>query len=184
MGQYHYIVNTTKQEYLNPHKFGAGLKFMEFTSSTRMMTGFALLLAEDNGKGMGDHRARGTFGVGSWAGDSIHIAGDYGVNRYDFEYTVEDMGGTSTSYDDANLFTLCRYNPAYTDISVQVLRLLAYDEEDRRAMIQIYQNLMRYAAERGYHSKDVCLEALKEALFQGDRPWAGDPAWFPESTGR
>ena len=29
MGQYHYIVNITKKQYINPHKIGSGLKIAE-----------------------------------------------------------------------------------------------------------------------------------------------------------
>jgi len=42
MGQYFMVVNTTKEEYLHPHDFGSGLKFMEFTSDQMsVMTGLA-----------------------------------------------------------------------------------------------------------------------------------------------
>lgn len=33
MGQYHYVVNLDKKQYLRPHRFGDGLKLLEFGSS-------------------------------------------------------------------------------------------------------------------------------------------------------
>lgn len=61
MGQYHIIANTTKQQYLNPHATGTGLKLREIGESG-YSTAFtlALLLAND------------------WKNDNIIILGDYG----------------------------------------------------------------------------------------------------------
>lgn len=82
MGQYHIIVNLDKQEYLDPHKFGDGLKLMEFGGSgDGAMLGLAVLLAKDNGRGGGDLRSDDPI-IGSWAGDRIEIAGDYGDKIY------------------------------------------------------------------------------------------------------
>ena len=88
MGQYHYIVNIDKREYLNAHQMGDGIKLMEFGMSGDggAMTGLALLLACSNGRGGGDFSLRGNVTpevekavklVGSWAGDRIAIVGDY-----------------------------------------------------------------------------------------------------------
>ena len=82
MGQYHYICNKTKHEYLNPHGFGDGLKLMEFGMSMGgTMTALAILLASCNGRGGGDARIDPDHPlievVGSWAGDEIAIIGDY-----------------------------------------------------------------------------------------------------------
>lgn len=85
MGQYYLIVNPAKREYLNPHKFGCGLKLMEFScSSYGPQTGLMILLAHANGRGGGDLRCKDKGirqrlqdMVGSWAGDPIVVAGDY-----------------------------------------------------------------------------------------------------------
>jgi len=107
MGQYFYIVNIDKREYLHPHKFNDGLKLLEFgCSANGTMTALAILLADGNGRGVSDlcisgkikdigeikkHQCvQSTFKVdghtyetrtpkiaGSWAGDRIVIAGDY-----------------------------------------------------------------------------------------------------------
>jgi len=67
MGQYYYVINPQKKEYLHPHVFGNGLKLMEFgCSSCSTLTGLALLLADKNtnGRGGGDFYLpfRGTNG--------------------------------------------------------------------------------------------------------------------------
>jgi len=77
MGQYYYVINTTKRQYLHPHRFGDGLKLLEFgCSGCSTMTALAILLADGNGRGGGDLRSDDPI-VGSWAGDQIVIGGDY-----------------------------------------------------------------------------------------------------------
>ena len=77
MGQYYLIVNVDKGEYLNPHRFGDGLKLLEFgPSGSGTMTGLAVLLADGNGRGGGDLGSDHPI-IGSWAGNRIVVAGDY-----------------------------------------------------------------------------------------------------------
>lgn len=55
MGQYYFIVNIDKKEYLHPHKFGEGLKLMEFGHSrSSILLALTVLLADGNGRGGGD----------------------------------------------------------------------------------------------------------------------------------
>lgn len=91
MGQYHIIVDLDKKEYLNPHDFGAGTKLMEFGGSGGgVMLGLAVLLARDNGRGGGDLRSENPI-IGSWAGDRIEIAGDYGDENYPCDSINENL---------------------------------------------------------------------------------------------
>lgn len=105
MGQYHIVVNLDKKTYLNPNHLGDGLKLMEFGDGGATLTALAILLAKDNGRGLGDlhvampetpledweqdkcgiTRVRTPHAhlVGSWSGDRITIAGDYGDNLPD-----------------------------------------------------------------------------------------------------
>jgi len=77
MGQYYLTVNLDKGEYLDPHKFGDGLKLLEFGNSTAGTTmGLVALLADGNGRGGGDLRSENGI-IGSWKGDRIVVAGDY-----------------------------------------------------------------------------------------------------------
>jgi len=104
MGQYHYPVNWDKGEYISPHRFGDGLKLLEFgCSPSGTLLGLAVLLASSNkggARGGGDlhpwHGGPGYEGrendyivsdeyeqrlmsyiVGRWAGDRISVLGDY-----------------------------------------------------------------------------------------------------------
>ena len=74
MGQYFIVANTTKQEFLHPHKFGSGLKFLEFTlDGSSVMSGLAHLLAQSSeGVAMDDVEV-----TGRWIGDHVIIVGDY-----------------------------------------------------------------------------------------------------------
>ena len=69
MGQYFYVVNEDKREYLHPHVFGDGMKLGELRGTLRAL---AWLLA-DNDDVPRPHRE-----LGSWKGDRITVAGDYG----------------------------------------------------------------------------------------------------------
>lgn len=78
MGQYFFVVNLDKKEYLHPHRFGDGLKLLEFgCSAGGTMTALTLLLRQSNEGGGGDYSGTDTKTVGSWAGDRIVIVGDY-----------------------------------------------------------------------------------------------------------
>lgn len=77
MGQYYVVANLDKKQYLNPHRFGEGIKLLEFGADAGgTMTGLAILLASSNGRGGGDLRSDSPV-VGTWAGDRIVIGGDY-----------------------------------------------------------------------------------------------------------
>ena len=102
MGQYYKICNLDKKQFLHPHKFGQGLKLMEFgCDNCGILTALTVLLSSGNGRGGGDlhfidparrpETLKEFFGtdkpesvdelckkyIGSWAGDRIVVAGDY-----------------------------------------------------------------------------------------------------------
>lgn len=73
MGQYFYVVNLDKREYIKPHNFGQGAKLGEFIGdSNGVMAALGMLLTSGEGYGDRDDRI-----VGRWAGDRITIVGDY-----------------------------------------------------------------------------------------------------------
>lgn len=107
MGQYYYVVNVTKQQFILPCTFNDGLQICALSGNGGTLSAMAMLLASGNGKGLGDFEL--TYNtkldsnphepktpeykawkgrnrtpsplfdiVGSWAGDQIVIAGDYG----------------------------------------------------------------------------------------------------------
>lgn len=116
MGQYYYVVNITKKEYLHPHAFGDGLKLREFAASGYgTMLGLALLLADGNGQAGGD--IYDSDMSGRWAGDKIVIAGDYADNG---RFCGPKGGHSKISF---NLQSLAR--DEFKDISIEVIEDLA-----------------------------------------------------------
>jgi len=103
MGQYFLVVNTTKQEYLYPYKFGSGLKFREIAyDSMSVLTGMAHLLAQSS-HGVAFDSSEIT---GRWIGDNVLIVGDY---------------------DRSNLCTIAQ--ETYTDISDEVIEHMCFDPD-------------------------------------------------------
>jgi len=150
MGQYYYIVNLDKKQYLHPHKFGDGLKLLEFgCSQDSTMTGLAVLLADGNNRGRGDLRSDNPI-IGSWAGDRIVVAGDYAdawkfipkklkkqlyikcleeqLSRKDIKPSV----AKKYAKQNCNLHTLAYY--FFEDISEKVIEALKNDPYLKKAL--------------------------------------------------
>lgn len=90
MGQYFKVANIDKMEYLEAHKFGDGLKLLEFgASGCGTMLGLALLLRQSNEGGGGDIQSDLPI-IGSWAGDRITIVGDY--DKSELYQRLEEKG--------------------------------------------------------------------------------------------
>jgi len=149
MGQYYLTVNLDRQEYLDPHKFGDGLKLLEFgDSSSGTMTGLAILLADGNGRGGGDLRSENPI-IGSWKGDRIVVAGDY-ANPNNFipealkdelftrmlegqrdreaykDGDIDEETAIKYAKSNCNVYHLAR--EFYEDISEKVIEAMADDE--------------------------------------------------------
>jgi hypothetical protein len=114
MGQYHYIVNTTKKEYINPHAFSQGLKLLEWSQSMGgTNTALAILLSNSNGRGGGDLHSEHPI-IGSWANDNIVVAGDYAGPL--------DAGEP----EGENLYSRCS-NGEYKDVSYEAYEAMLDD---------------------------------------------------------
>lgn len=81
MGQYHYIVNLDKREFIDACQLGTGVKAWEqIANHPGSPQALFVLLICSNGRGGGDLRTPETIGcpvVGRWAGDRIAVVGDY-----------------------------------------------------------------------------------------------------------
>ena len=124
MGQYHLVANIDRREFLHPHKFGEGLKLMEFGTGRAVPLALTILLSASNGRGGGDFREGGEVflspdneeGAGRWAGDRVAIIGDY-FEEGDVEgLTAKDMGNLWSSTADESY--------GWTDISEMVRGML------------------------------------------------------------
>ena len=114
MGQYYKIVNIKKKQYISPYIFGDGSKLMEFSMSANgVLSALAALLADGNGRGGGDLNSENDI-VGSWAGDNIVIAGDYGD------------AGKFVKEPEQNLYEIA--SSEGEDISIKVLDALLDDK--------------------------------------------------------
>lgn len=133
MGQYHMIVNLTKKQFLHPHKFGEGLKLMEFgCDAMGVLTGLTILLADSNDRGGGDFRVEDPL-VGSWAGDRIVITGDYGDNGKWLDTLSAEQTAALQNRKDTNLYSALE---VFTDISEEVVKMMQKDEYLKEHMIQ------------------------------------------------
>jgi hypothetical protein len=96
MGQYHYVVNLTKREFINPHRLGCGLKVWE-QMATHPGTAAALigLLCYHERRGGGDITGQA---VGRWFGDRIALIGDY----------AEDSDASDFPDPLSKIYDLCR----------------------------------------------------------------------------
>lgn len=120
MGQYYYVVNLDKQQFLHAHKFGDGLKLREFgCSGGGTMYALALLLADGNGRGGGDFPSEASL-IGSWAGDRIVIAGDYA------DCGKFGLPADTNAHDAAN--------DSFVDISWEVIRVICQDDQEAADM--------------------------------------------------
>jgi len=122
MGQYHYVVNLTKKQFLHAHKFNEGIKLMEFGCNSKgLMTALAVLLSNSTGRGGGDFHGDHPL-VGSWAGDSIVIAGDYAELGDSGEGPIGKKPGPYK-----NIYTRCDEGE-FEDISADAIEMLKQDE--------------------------------------------------------
>lgn len=123
MGQYYKIVNLDKKQYLHPHKFGDGLKLLEFGSSgCGTLLGLTVLLADGNNRGGGDLCSDDPL-IGSWAGDRIVVTGDYADEGNFLRASKKNQG--------KNLYVVA--DAQYEDISYKVVKVLGeskYIRED------------------------------------------------------
>ncbi|CAG0999235.1 hypothetical protein PLCT2_02964 [Planctomycetaceae bacterium] len=138
MGQYYFIVNIDKKEFLHPHKLGDGLKLMEFAGQgDGTMLALGLLLADGCGRGGGDFHARKCSNpdlalIGRWKGDRIVVAGDYadpGFTPKPEEWTPEQRAKLKEHFSegtdlDKNVNLYAWAESFFEDISLKMRALM------------------------------------------------------------
>jgi len=145
MGQYFKICNLDKKEFLHPHRFGDGLKLLEFgCSSHGTLTALTILLRQSEQHGGGDLDSDRPI-VGSWAGDRIVVAGDYANSGI---WSEEAMLGTQrlniyqSAGDLEELAIDCDPQPTirpednWRDVSADVMEAMFDDEWIREAILE------------------------------------------------
>jgi len=136
MGQYYLTVNLDKQQFIYPHKFGDGLKLVEFgASGDGTMFGLAVLLADGNGRGGGDLRSDDPI-IGSWSGDRIVVAGDYAdggkwLTEKQIQQFYDNNPDEKPRHAEHDMTVgLYQYaNDCFEDISVKVIQAIMEGDE-------------------------------------------------------
>ena len=167
MGQYYKPINLDKEQFIYTHSLGDGLKLLEFgLSSCGTMTAMAILLADGNGRGGGDLHIKGCSKkltkladeiIGSWAGDRIVIAGDYGdpkkfINRRRYKAPLlqqvanNHYSGAHAKASKVNVYALAEDH--FEDISWKVLAVMCIDSYILETMTEHYKR------QRGYNNDD------------------------------
>lgn len=184
MGQYYKIVNPDKRQYLDPHKFGSGLKLLEFAGSRHgPLEALGILLAHANGRGGGDlaiytneksitddERAL----IGSWAGDRIVVAGDYDdpwlwvpEDLKGKEYTVETYDYSNSNKKISYIIPFGKRHKDYRDLKSE---LIDSDETLYNAAEYFFEDIS---------DKIIAVVAKAEASY--GHPWAtfekNDDGW-------
>lgn len=132
MGQYHKIANLDKKQLLNPHRFGVGIKLLEFSES-RVSTALCALLAVSNNRGGGDIYSNDPL-LGSWGGDRIAIIGDYWEEDEAKEKGIPtwEMMGEDRYDEDVNHIG---FVGDYEDISLKILKVICEDKWIRQDLL-------------------------------------------------
>ena len=143
MGQYYFVANLDKNEYLNPHRMDEGLKLLEFgMGSGGTMSALAILLASGNNRGGGDLHSNNPV-IGSWAGDRIVVAGDYadpGKHLTEEQLEIYRQKAVADGEDPNEPPTLYRYaSEFFKDISIDAFLALCEDEYIREDKMKKFQ---------------------------------------------
>jgi hypothetical protein len=121
MGQYHYIVNLSKQEFIEPHSLGVGLKaYDQLLNLPSTPSALFILLMASNGRGGGDLQLEPESRekvIGRWVGDRIAVIGDYAQD--------DDIPG-EWEHPISSIYSLCDEG-VYRDISALVRPILAQE---------------------------------------------------------
>lgn len=96
MGQYFVLVNEDREEYVNPHGLGSGMKLVETLTArgdyNSVGDALAFLVMDGPDDGLTAMNDLSPI-AGSWAGDSIRLVGDYadGDLYYRAQEEFDDM---------------------------------------------------------------------------------------------
>lgn len=187
MGQYYLTVNVDKRQYLDPHKFGAGLKLMEFSGQAESIgQALCILLAQGNNRGGGDLRSDDPL-IGSWAGDRVIVAGDY-MDPWEFvpedlkdkPYTRQERvygGGVTTTVDevfgqrDGEDYDETLYHAArvfFEDISDKIIKVVAEGDTPYHPWAAIDKSAEGW---RHYPASGVLPETPPKEPIAGEKAW-------------
>lgn len=155
MGQYYIPVNVTKRQFIDPHRFGDGLKEIEMLTGVTPKALAVLLFRSNEGGGgdlyshpYSDAERKGLKAlVGSWAGDNIVIVGDY-------DTAYPHGPGFDGLYREAR--------ETFKDISADVLKVLIKEEAIDDAVI-VWAHQLHQTRYIGLDGKEQPVDPVKKA---------------------
>lgn len=176
MGQYYRIVNVSRKEYLDPLKFGDGLKLVELSCGYSLtLSGLCVLLADGNGRGGGDFPDDLPFEgewIGRWANCRIVVAGDYAddckfvplEDLHEFFARMPDAKDHLARYKriGPNLYEVAKV--VYRDISEYVLATLLQDRYLREDILRKVARLVRLYGGPEAAREDSFITAVNRAF--------------------
>jgi hypothetical protein len=146
MGQYYKPACPDTAEYLYSHTFGDGLKLMEFTSGTAMLSGLAALVALPSQDERGSWAGASPL-LGKWAGKRLVVAGDY----------ADEGRFVPPEYQEQNLYQYV--GEQGKDISKDVMQALG-DVAGPKHPMAVRLNKPKGADNHSYNAPDDMLEYL------------------------
>jgi hypothetical protein len=151
VGVYYLIVNPAKREYLDPARFGSGIKFQNLLTSCPCTLALKYLIADDQ--------------AGWWVGDPVVLAAD--------DTGLPNPGGLITGMPTSpsrNLYFQAREE--FADISYRALALLAHSREVAEELVQSAMRSMRLLLDLGAVLDEFQIRPLEIALEHAvGRPW-------------
>jgi hypothetical protein len=116
MGAYYLVVNPTKRQYLDPIRFGEGIKFEPLLRGEYCLMALKLLIADC-------FRRNESLFSGAWVGDPVILASD--------DSGLPDPGGLVTATpDDPELNLHALASLEFTDISYRAIAEICLDKRD------------------------------------------------------
>lgn len=130
MGQYYVLANPVKREFLRPLTFGQATKLTNYFGQFGAMMGLAILIADGNGNGDWDAEDKPAI-YGSWAGDPVVLAGDYGTRGRFLSEEEKRQYATRNGRGEWMDPTLCSVaRDHYRDVSEDVLCAIIATEDE------------------------------------------------------
>lgn len=98
MGQYYFITNVDRKEFLDPFKLGSGMKAWEQLANDMPSKALmVLVLSSPQKRGGGD--LQDNPAIGRWAGDRIIMVGDYAEEGDHTTIPVQDIFSFCSKYE-------------------------------------------------------------------------------------
>jgi hypothetical protein len=158
MGAYFIVVNPAKREFLDPSRFGEGIKFSVVLTGDHCLLALKLLIADCFERNENSFR-------GAWLGDPVILASD--------DYGVPNPPGVTTSApSDATRNLSAWAREEFSDISHRALAELCKDALVAAELAHKAKEHRDLLIDLGFVVEQYCPPALEPALEEAvGKPW-------------